>query len=160
MGRQLMVHDSVEPSGNAALLLAIQRAAAITGKAKYYDAVEQALGRYSGQLTQAGLEMAAWQDLALLQLAPNYTVVVAGDASAAQDELLAAARRGAYPHVAVIQVPASGASDGLAHLAPAVAEEPAGGSDALAYVCEFGACQTPTDDPVELLQQIQTGWKE
>jgi uncharacterized protein YyaL (SSP411 family) len=160
MGRQLVVHDSVEPSGNAAMLLAIQRAAAITGKAGYYDAVELALARYSGQLTQAGLEMAAWQDLALLQLAPYYTVVVAGDASAAQDDLLAAARRGAYPHVAVVQVPAAGAGGELARIAPAVAEKPVGSSGALAYVCEFGACQAPTDDPAELLRQIQAGWKE
>jgi len=160
MGRQLMVHDSVEPSGNAAMLLAIQRAAAITGKAEYYDAVELALARYGGQLSKAGLEMAAWQDLALLQLAPYYTAVIAGDSGAAQGELLTAARRGVYPHVAVVQVPASGASDGLARLAPAVAGKPAGESGALAYVCEFGACQAPTDDPAELLRQIQAGWKE
>jgi uncharacterized protein YyaL (SSP411 family) len=150
----------VEPSGNAAMLLAIQRAAAITGKAKYYDTVELALARYSGQLTQAGLEMAAWQDLALLQLAPYYTVVVAGDAGAAQEELLAAARRGVYPNVAVVQVPAAGASDGLARLAPAVAGKLEGESGALAYVCEFGTCQVPTGDPVELLQQIRSGWRE
>lgn len=160
MGRQLMVHDSVEPSGNAAMLLAIQRAAVITGKAEYYDAVEQALMRYSGQLTQVGLEMAAWQDLALLQLAPYYTVVVAGDASAAQEELLAAARCGAYPHVAVVQVPATGASGDLARLAPAVVGKPASSSGALTYVCEFGTCLAPTDDPAQLLIRLQAGWRK
>jgi uncharacterized protein YyaL (SSP411 family) len=33
------------------------------------------------------------------------------------------------------------------------------GGRAAAYVCEFGTCQAPTDDPATMLAQLGAGWE-
>ena len=160
LGRQVVIHDSVEPSGSAAMLLALQRAAAITGREDYRAKVTDALSTYADTLATDGLELAAWQDVALLELSPLYTVVIAGDGkSAATRELLTAAREQAAPYALVVHLPVAGASQELAALAPALADKRAADDGTpRAYVCRYGSCQAPTADPAEMLAQLGAGW--
>jgi len=159
LGRQVEIYDSVEPSGNAALLLAMQRAYALTHNLEYQRAVKQALEHYAGAMRRAGLEMAAWYDLALMELNPYYTVVIAADAAGEQhDVLLQTTRRLAMPYAAIVAKPVAD-SNGLAELIPAADQRTALDGDPTAYVCQTGSCREPTADPAELAYQLTGDWR-
>jgi hypothetical protein len=160
LGRQVQLLDSVEPSGNAALLAALLRAGALTGNSDYGSMAKTMLKAYATEIDLAGLEMGAWQDVALLELNPCYTVMIAGDAGDSQtQELLKAASRTAAPYALIVQLPAGGASADLLELMPAAQDKVAVGGVPTAYVCRQGSCQAPTSDPVELSRQLRNGWR-
>jgi len=160
LGRQVQLLDSVEPSGNAALLAAMLRAGALTGNSDYSRETEAVLKAYVAELDRAGLEMAAWQDVALLSLNPYYTVMITGDAEDSRtQELLKAASRHAAPYALLVQLPAGGASADLLELMPAAIDKVAVGGLPTAYVCRQGSCQAPTSDPAELKRQMLSGWQ-
>jgi len=160
LGRQVEVFDSVEPSGNAALLAALIRAGAVTGNSEYSDDVERTLKVYAAELAAAGLEMAAWQDVALLKLNPYYSVMIAGDAADPRtQELLTAASQTAAPYALIVQLPESGAIADLLELMPTAEDRRAVDGAPVAYVCQFGSCQAPTNDAATLKRQLQAGWK-
>jgi uncharacterized protein YyaL (SSP411 family) len=160
LGRKVSFFDSVIPSGNAGLLQAMLRAGALSGNPDYRRDVQRALAAFAELLGKAGLEMSGWLDVALHINGPFYEVVIAGDPQlAATGELAATVLRTWPTHVVVAQVPAAGiAADMAGGLAP-LAGKTAPAGKAVAYVCEYGACQAPTSDPQTLRRQFLQGWE-
>ena len=59
-----------------------------------------------------------------------------------------------------MQLPAGGPDSRLAALLPPAEGKVASQGKAVAYVCEYGTCQAPTSDPVELKKQVLVGWEK
>jgi len=167
LGRKMDFFDSVTPSGNSAMLQALVRAAALTGKQEYRDEIEKCLTTYAGLIEKASLEMAWWLDAAQKWNGPFYEVVVAGGTAVADgstgagaESSLAGTVLGTLPaNAVVVQVPAEGPAADLAALVPPAAGKGASDGKAMAYVCEHGTCQAPTADAEQLLEQLAVGWQ-
>jgi uncharacterized protein YyaL (SSP411 family) len=161
LGRKIELFDSVIPSGIGAMLQALVRAAALTGRDDYRQDVRRALDAHAPVLERAGLEMACWLDAAARLLGPLYEVVVAGEPAAVADAPLGRAVLRRLPvHVVLARVPAEGPDADLAALIPPAAGKTAADGRAVAYVCELGACREPTSDPETLLAQLADGWAD
>ena len=160
LGRRVEMFDSVEPSGVSQMLKATLKAAAITGNTTYFETVDNDLEAYSAFLSQAGMEMSNWLDVALLANGPFYEVVIAG---AADDplvlQMLGETRSGARNYVLPMHVPAEGATAAVLAVQPALAGKVQSGATATAYVCKKGSCNAPTGDPAELTKQLSAGWQ-
>ena len=160
LGRRFDPFDSVEPSGNAMLLEALQRLSMLTGRREHRDRVRSCLDAMAGVIERAGLEMAGWLDVGQLHLGPAYEVVVAGDP--VDERFLALARTvrsAATPHVALVVVPPSGPDEATAATMPPSMGKVAIEGVPTAYVCAFGTCQAPTTDAAELRSQMMAGWE-
>ncbi len=158
LGARVELFDSVEPSGNAAAISALVRAAALTGRPDLRDAAESALAAYWRIVEKAPLEMGAWLDAGLMFQGPFYEVVIAGDAD---DPATASLRRSLAgldaPYVVSIAIPAAGAPEALITRLPTTAVKDAPGAPR-AFVCEHGTCLAPTGDPDEVRRQVRRGW--
>ncbi len=157
LGRKVDYLDSVTPSGNAALLQALVRAAILTGKAEYRQDAESCLAAFGGLISKVLLEMSWWLDAAVKLNGPLYEVVIAADPGT---ELAGAVLRTLPSNAVVIQVPADGPDPAVADLVPSVAGKQAASGEATAFVCEAGVCREPTSDPLEVLAKIGTTWAE
>ncbi len=160
LGRKTELFDSVTPSGNGALLQALVRAAALTGREDYRHDVQKTLDSFVPLLERAGLEMACWMDAAALLLGPCHLVVIAGEPDGSAETPLTTALLRRLPAGAVLaRIPAGGSDAALAALAPHVAGKKAQADGrAVAYVCEHGTCHEPTTDPAKLLELAFQGW--
>jgi hypothetical protein len=156
LGRPVELADHEEPAGNAALLDAVARMAALSGLApldRTADAHAAALG---ADARAQGLAAAAWLDATLLRAGPFYEIVVAGDDAAAAP-LMASLRKIAPSWSVIVRTPGAPGADLIARL-PALEGKTAKPGTARAYVCQRGACKLPTSDPKELATQVRAGW--
>jgi uncharacterized protein YyaL (SSP411 family) len=161
LGRRVDYFDSVIPSGMAVMFTAMIKLSALTGETKYLDQVKDDLARWSNLLDRAGLEMAWWFDAAARLIGPYHDVVIAGDPADPRTKALSEAALERLPASAVISlIPAGGADKDLLALAPALSGKTAVSGAPTAYVCEFGVCQAPTSDPVQMRQQLLQGWRK
>jgi len=159
LGRQADMFDSVEPSGSAALLHALWRAAALTGRKDYRSEVLRQLEACAGLLRQGGLELSAWCELAQDVLGPFYTVVLAGSADDAGTQALRSQYSALLPrHSVLIQVRAEGADADTVALLPEADGKTALNDIPTAYVCEHGTCYPPCTTPEELHAAVMKGW--
>jgi len=159
LGRRMVLADSVEPSGNAALILVLERLAALTGRQDFLDAVMRALRAQAATLRREGLEMAGWLDGALLAAGPFYELVIAGSEETRESRALVDAWTRLLPPWTVgARVGAQGAEGELEKwMPPAIGKRDRHGT-AQAYVCVRGACQAPTADPARLRTRLLSGW--
>jgi uncharacterized protein YyaL (SSP411 family) len=152
--------DGARPSGNALLLDAMHRLAALTGDAARWARVDAAAESLSPLVVGAGLSAAGVGDAALGLLGPFYDVVIAGDPAAADTRALRAAADALLPAWAVVaQVPPAGAPAELLAAMPALAGKDAPAAKATAYVCVRGACKLPTTDPAAFRSHLLAGWQ-
>ncbi len=160
LARHVEYFDSVIPSGNAAVLGGLIRYGAITGRTEFHDEARRCLDAWSGLLERAGLEMAGWFDAAGKVIGPYHDVVIAGDRDDPLTAELRAIAVATLPASAVVsQVPATGPDARLAEIAPALIGKTSRRGRPVAYVCDFGVCQAPTSDPVQLREQLLAGWQ-
>ncbi len=158
LGRRVDYFDSVIPSGMAVMYSALLKLGALTGETKYLNEVKSDLAGWSDLLDRAGLEMAWWFDSGARLIGPYHDVVIAGDTA---NGALTRAVLGRLPASAVVSlIPADGADKDLLALAPALEGKKAVGGKPTAYVCEFGVCQAPTEDPGLMKDQMLQGWKK
>ena len=154
LGRRLETYDGVEPSGNAAFILALHKLAALTSRTELEALAARALSSYASTIRQRGLDMAGWLDGALLENGPAYELVIAG-----QSDALSAAWRTLLPAWTVgLQLNGSEPTPDLERVVPSVVEKRALNGRAVAYVCVHGACQQPTSDPARLRAELLAGW--
>jgi hypothetical protein len=152
LGRRMELSDGVEPSGNAAMILVLQRLAALTGRRDFETAAAAALNRYAGAMTERGMDMGGWLDGALLEAGPFYELVIVGKSGSIDgvwNHLLP-------PWTAGVRVDA--VSPGLEKVMPTLAGKHDRDGVPLAYVCVRGACQEPTTDAVRVRSELLAGW--
>ena len=158
LGRPFDLHDSVRPSGNAVMLHAMLRIAALSGDPALRDDVAETLEELDGWVAEAGLD-AAWSlDVMELLRGPFAEVVVAGEGADAE-ALAAVVDHALAPFTVLLRVGPSGPTEARRALFPVLEGKRAVAGKATAYVCTFGSCKRPTSDPIELKRQILNGWE-
>ena len=154
LGRRVEVSDGVEPSGNAAMLMLLEKLRALSGKDDFTEPVERALRSHAEMIRQRGVDMAGWLDAALLAEGPFYEVVIAGTSGT-----LTAVWNGLLPPWAVgVQVGSEGPTAALEKVVPAAAGKHDLSGKGLAYVCVHGTCKQPTADATQLRAELLAGW--
>ena len=156
LGRRLDVSDGVEPSGNAAMILLLQRLSALTGRSDLGEAAGRALQRYAGTIRARGLDMAGWLEGVLLDEGPFYELVVVGKGGPLAEvwnQLLPSWTTG-------VRVPSGGLAAELEKLMPTASGKRDRAGVPLAYVCVRGSCKEPTSDPAKLRAQLLKGWSQ
>jgi uncharacterized protein YyaL (SSP411 family) len=157
--RTFDAYDGARPSGNAVLLEAMLRLAALTGEPKRWARVDEAAKSLSQLLSTAGLGASGIADASIQLLGPYYEVVIAGAPDSPATHALAAALDKLSPSWAVTaRIPAVGAAPALLAAMPALSEKDAPAGKPTAYVCVRGACQLPTSDPATFRSQLLAGW--
>jgi uncharacterized protein len=158
LGRRVELFDSVLPSGCAAAIAVMLRLGALTGDDTLTVQAQQILHGQRGLLRQAGAEMAAWLDAALLVVAPLHAVVIAGDEADSRTEELARAVLADWPpQVVLARVPAVGVTGERAAGVPGLAEK-AATTEPCGYACRRGSCQAPTAAAGDLVDAVRRGW--
>ncbi len=159
LGRQIEIFDSVEPSGNSSLLDALLKTAAISGNEAWREKVQETIERYSKVIQRAGLEMAQWLDVADHLHGPFHEIILAGNASdPVMQEFEEVLRDLQLSQAVVIRVNGDKPSPELVELIPPVNGKTALNGVATAYVCQYGSCQSPTNDPEQFKQAVLEGW--
>jgi uncharacterized protein YyaL (SSP411 family) len=154
LGRRLEVSDGVEPSGNAAMLLVLEKLTALSGTDDFIKPVNHALGSYADMIRQQGVDMAGWLDASLLSEGPFYEVVIAG-----KDGALARAWNGLSPAWTVgVQIGSDGPTAAQESVLPIAAGKRDRNGVTLAYVCVHGSCKQPTTEPARLRRELLAGW--
>jgi len=156
LGRRLETSDGVEPSGNAAMLLVLEKLAALSGTDDFTKPVERALHAYAGLSRQRTLDMAGWLDAALLAGGPLYELVIADGAGAGA---LAGAWNGLLPTWTVgVEVGPEGPTPEQESAMPTAAGKRGRGGVSVAYVCVHGSCKQPITDAARLRRGGLVGW--
>jgi uncharacterized protein YyaL (SSP411 family) len=156
----MVLSDSVEPSGNAVMILVLERLAALTGRDEFFEAAQKALFSQAARIRRQGLEMAGWLDGALLAVGPRYELVIAGSSEAPSTRSLVEVWNGlSAPWTVGARVDAEGPGGELVNWMPPSAGKRDRRGTALAYVCVRGACQAPTSDASRLRTALLSGWK-
>jgi uncharacterized protein YyaL (SSP411 family) len=156
--RDVIMDDSVEPSGSAVVLWDRIELGSLTAQAVFTRTVDASLGARANELRENGMESAGWLDAALLRIGPSYDVVVAGDDAAAVERLERVARALGAPWIVSAHVGASRPDAAFERLVGASQGKTSGGAAAKAYVCVEGACKAPTSDPATVRALLLGGW--
>ena len=160
MGRKIEIFDSVLPSGNSVMLQVLIKAAAISGNPKWLDEARQLVALNADNMRKSGLEMAWMMDGALKLIGPYYELVIAGDPKSEITQDLASAFRRYFPsHAVILMIPAGGIDKSESDILASAADKKAIAGNPTAYVCKFGTCKLPTNDPAVMLKQLMEGWK-
>ncbi len=159
LGRKVDFWDGPTPSGNAALLSALHRAALLTGNEKYYEEIDRCLSSAGDLIKQMGLEMSGWLDTALLCNGPDYTVVIAGGKNDDRPRrLIDLYCRSAPPYACMIAVDENGLTGEAVDLAPILDGKTTLQGTPAVYICRKGACLNPILSLDEFARRIRDGW--
>jgi hypothetical protein len=138
-------YDGAEPSGNAAAMMVLLRAAALTGRADFRDAAGRALASFAAGLRSAPItapQMLVALDMSLST--PRQIVLAAGGGCDTLEFRREIGRR-FLPYRTLLVVD-SASRERLAALQPAVREMAAADGKTAAYVCRNYVCQLPVTE--------------
>jgi len=147
------VFDNAVPAGTSVAAEVLLRLGHLTGEATYERAALGTLRPLEELFVRAPTGFGHAMGAADLAIGPVREVAIIGSPDAADTAaLLAEARRGYRPN----QVLAARAPDDAEAAArvPLLADRPAAGGRATAYVCERFACKQPVTDPEALAAQL------
>jgi len=140
-------YDGAEPSGNSVSTLALLKLGKITGEQKFTEAAEQTLQLFAARLEKQPAASAFLLHALDFWLDEPRRVVIAGKIGSAQfDKLLRGTHSVYQPNKIVLGN--TGAVEPFAKTLMAK-------SEATAFVCTGNACQSPTDNAVNLQQQLR-----
>ncbi|MBI5563417.1 MAG: thioredoxin domain-containing protein [Chloroflexi bacterium] len=145
------LQDNAVPSGNALAATVLLKLYAFTGDDQYYKQAELMLGILQGALAQAPTGFAQWLCALDFALSDPCEIAIVGDVqSGAGRALLAVVREGYRPNQVIAARPGDRASQ-----VPLLADRPAIGGQATAYVCRNFACRQPVTEPAGLRAQLE-----
>ena len=141
-------YDGAEPSGNSAAALSLVKLAAITGRRDFVTAAEKTLGLFAGRLNKVPQGVPFLLQALDFWLQEPARVVIAGQRDSRKfHELLRAAHSIYQPNKIVMGN--AGAVDDFSKTLPAKGE-------ATVYVCHGNTCRPPTDDPISLVEALNS----
>ncbi|MCB0217100.1 MAG: thioredoxin domain-containing protein, partial [Chloroflexi bacterium] len=146
--RQKPLDDGALPSGNALAADLLLRLHALTGEARYIQAVEATL-----RLARPMMERAPIASAAMLRVLASWQVgmralAVVGDPASGADALLGELRRRHRPGTVVAWAPAP--DDPAARRIPLLADRRPPAGKAAAWLCRGPVCELPVTDPAAL----------
>ncbi len=142
IARRKEIGDHPIPSGNSSAALGLLRLNALSGERSYEEWAEGALRLFGAPAARHPEAFAHMLRALDFRLAPTVEVALVGERLG---ELADAVRAGLRPHLVLAGGPEGSATP------PLLAERPAPGGRATAYVCERFACREPVGEVNELL---------
>jgi uncharacterized protein len=139
--------DNAVPAGQSMAAHALLRLAAYTGETRWRDAALRAVGPLAEAVSRSPLSLGNLAWALQLAVSPGREVAIAGDAGADDTKALLRVVRGRFDPLSVL---AWGKADGV----PLLADRPARGGHATAYVCRGFVCDAPVSDPDALRTQL------
>ncbi|HZY41692.1 MAG TPA: thioredoxin domain-containing protein, partial [Anaerolineae bacterium] len=144
------LQDNAVPSGSALAATVLLKLGAYTGSDLYFKHAELMLSILQGALAQAPTGFAQWLCALDFALSSPREIAIVGEVqSAAGQALLAVVREGYRPNQIVGAV-----SPDRTSAIPLLADRPAIGNQATAYVCYQFTCQQPITEPAALRAQL------
>jgi len=159
LGRRVEYFDSVRPSGNSTIMQVLLKMASLEGNSSLYKELQNTINAFADKMKNAGLEMACWWDTAEKLSGPFYEVVIVGDPDKISTRKMISTYWQIYPsHAVLVNLTSNDRELEIANLFPLVSGKNTTNEKATAYVCQFGTCKLPTNDPEIMRKQISEGW--
>ena len=150
--RDKEVYDGALPSGNSAMALNLLRLGRLTGRVELEERAEGVFRAFGGLVARQPLAYTHLMNALDFSLSPGQEVVVVGQrGEEATEALIAKAQRSFAPSRVLLFKPAGPEGARVAALAPYAADMEQVGSGATAYVCAGHACQSPVNDPADMM---------
>jgi uncharacterized protein YyaL (SSP411 family) len=144
--------DNATPSGNSVACDVLLRLAHLTGDVELGRIANGALSGYARLAAEQPSGFSRLLCAADFALGPTAEVAITGDPAEEDTRaLLAALRRELHPRVVVAVAPEG---DSAAETIPLLAQRPQRDGRATAYVCINYACQLPTTDAGQMVEQL------
>ncbi len=153
--RRKEAYDGATPSGNSVAALNLIRLARLTGSTEYEERAAELVRAFSGQVAQAPEVHTLMLQALDLAIGPTWELVIAGPEDGDDTRALIDLVRGHYlPRKVVLLRPEGGEAAELIRLAPFVEPMKTDQGRAQAYLCHDHACDLPTTDADQLLEQL------
>ncbi len=137
-------YDGALPSGNSAAALVLVRLARLTGETRYEEQARGTFKAFAKHVAESPSNYAVMLTALDHALAPSHEVVIVGRRGEETTEaMIAAARRGWRPRLALIFVPMDESEPAIAATAPFVRSFRAVDGRPAAYVCRNFTCEAP-----------------
>ena len=152
-------HDGAEPAASSVAALNLARLAALTGNDAYLDqakATTESFGAAQSPMRTAQAMPLMLVALDFLAQPPAQVVLVGAASDVGTRALLRTVRERFSPHLVVLLSDPADAAGRRRLVAqhPYLENATMQGGKPTAYLCENGACQLPTTDPVALTRQL------
>jgi len=150
------IYDGAMPSGNAAAAMNMYKLSRYTFDANLSQQADEQVKAFGGTINSYPAGHALFMAALDFAYSPASEVVIAG-AIGHKDtqEMIRIVQTRYAPNTLVILYPEGDAGDEVSAIMPLVQGKIPLGGKATAYVCENFACQSPTNDPLELMELLK-----
>ncbi|MCB2228335.1 MAG: thioredoxin domain-containing protein [Desulfarculaceae bacterium] len=150
--RDKEIYDGALPSGNSAMAYNLLRLGRLVGSVELEQRAEGIFAAFAGMVSRQPLAYTHLMNALDFSLSPGQEVVVVGKrGDAATEALIAKAVGGFAPHRVVLFKDAGAEGARVGALAPYALEMEQVGTGATAFVCTGHACQSPVNDPADMV---------
>ena len=160
-GEELLVrtketYDGAIPSGNSIAMLNLVRLARMTGRTEFEEKTEAMARSFAGDLQRMPSAYSQMLQAVDFLIGPANEIVVCGRADSADTQSMLRAIHSAYlPRKIVLFRPSDQESPPITKIAEFTSAHSMVAGRTTAYVCRDFACQQPTNDPAEMIEQLQ-----
>ena len=156
--RQKEIYDGAIPSGNSVAAYNGIRLARMTGNNSYEEISSRINSIFSGQVGRAPSAFTLLLTALDFGVGPSYEVVIVGDEKSTHTrEMMLALSSSFLPNKVVIFRPAGERVPKIAEIAPFVRNQTDIDGKTTAYVCRNFACNLPTTDIQQMMEQLKAG---
>ncbi|MBU1274227.1 MAG: thioredoxin domain-containing protein [Proteobacteria bacterium] len=150
--RDKEIYDGAMPSGNSVMAHNLLRLGRLSARPKLEERADQVMRAFAGVVERMPRAYAQLMNALDFAQGPGQEVVVVGQAGRADTRaLLAKAGSSFGPRRVLLLKPVGRGASLVESLAPYCAEMEMVGGAATAYVCANHACQSPVNDPADLV---------
>lgn len=148
-------HDGAEPSASAVAARNLQRLGDITGEGRFREQAERTVRAFGRGMKQSPTSLPQLLCSFQALLTPPRQIVLAGDLEAADTQaMLRAVRERFLPFTLVLHAGSATRTGGLGDKFAELAQLPARGGKATAYLCENFVCEFPETSPEKLRDRL------
>ncbi|MBL1215100.1 MAG: thioredoxin domain-containing protein [Ignavibacteriae bacterium] len=147
-------YDSAIPSGNSVALMNLLKLSKLTGDSKYEELASELTLSISSQVEKAPSAFTQFLSGYIFAVGPsNEIIIVSGDNKSDTKEMLTELNKNFHPNKVVVLLSASDKE--LKNIASFTENYSAVNNKATAYVCQNYVCNLPTNDPKEMMRQLE-----
>ncbi|MDX9786639.1 MAG: thioredoxin domain-containing protein [Desulfobacterales bacterium] len=148
------IHDGALPSGNSVAISNLLRLNGLTGSTRYGEAAERIMIAFSTLVSRNPSANTHFLTALSFALHPHYEVVVVGNPNAPDTKrMLGTLQKQFLPETTLIFKP-DGPNEGIGRLTPFTTAMTPINRQATAYVCRNFACNLPTTDIDEMMNNL------